>query len=143
MLLIEETKAEKVKANQLAQETLTKEHETLLSTLERDFWTNRLYTFRRHHAEEVDGEKNNTLAEVALLNEQAAEVSAVLQSFQEEFKALAAEEALPEIQIADIEASLSAYVAASLANQSQCQASLDLLQKEELQDIKVRHSGGG
>lgn len=58
-------------------------------------------------------------------------------AFQEEFQELATEQGITEQQIADITTSLSAYSEVILARISKTQAVLELVQKEELSDLKV------
>lgn len=51
---------------------------------------------------------------------------------------MAKEEALPEIQAQDITTALSAYTIATLDRLGRAKASLELVQKEELHELKVR-----
>jgi hypothetical protein len=74
-----------MKANQQAQDELTMEHKTTLSNLEKEYWTGRLYTLRKHHAEIVEAENTYSFTERNLLAEQMTEVIAMFQSMLNSF----------------------------------------------------------
>eukprot|EP01127_Copromyxa_protea_P004604 TRINITY_DN14456_c0_g1_i1.p1 TRINITY_DN14456_c0_g1~~TRINITY_DN14456_c0_g1_i1.p1 ORF type:complete len:1014 (-),score=251.52 TRINITY_DN14456_c0_g1_i1:111-3152(-) len=135
---LQEAKAEKMRINQQLQDDLTNENILALTNLEKKYWTDRLYTSRKQHAEVIESENTYFQSERSLLTEQITDVTLMLKSFQEEFDALAVEQGLPEQQKSDILASVTAYTSEVIVALTQVQASLVVVQQEELQQLKAQ-----